>query len=326
MKAVVFDRIGLPTEVLYLADMPVPEIGPGEALVRMVAASINPGDFLFVQNLYPEPKKPRFPRQIAGNHGAGVIERAGPGVALPPGTLVAFSHEKTWAEYAAVPAEYLIPLPPDMPAEKAGQLMNPITAWDLVMECGVGAGQWLAVTAGYSTISTLVLQFARRRGIRTVAIVRRLRADLDLPGLGAEAVIDLSRPDLDLRAEVTAITGGTGLHGVVDNVGGPATGELIRSLGFGGRVVINGGMSEERFTLHNFDVLLNGVSIQPSVYRYFFGPPPPEDAALLREVIEAFARPEIRVPLGGVHPLADAERAIAESWARPGDGKRIFRM
>jgi len=324
MKAVVFDRIGLPAEVLYLADMPVPEIGPGEALVRMVAASINPGDFLFVQNLYPEPKRPHFPQQIAGNHGAGVIERSGPGVVLPPGTLVAFSHERTWAEYAAVPAEYLIPLPPDMPAEKAGQLMNPITAWDLVAESGVEAGQWLAVTAGYSTISTLVLQFARRRGIRTIAIVRRAHPELDLRELGAEAVIDLSRQDL--RAEVMAVTGGAGLHGVVDNVGGPATGTLIRSLAFGGRVVINGGMSEESFTLHNFDLLLNGVTLRPSVYRYFFGPPAPEDAAMLREMIEVFARPEIRVPLGGVHPLADAERAIAESWARPGDGKRIFRM
>lgn len=324
MKAVVFDRIGLPAEVLHLADVPVPKIGPGEALVRMVAASINPGDFLFVQNLYPEPKKPKFPRQIAGNHGAGVIERAGPGVALPPGTLVAFSHERSWAEYAAVPAEYLIPLPPDMPAEKAGQLMNPITAWDLVAESGVQAGQWLAVTAGYSTISTLVLQFARRRGIRTLAIVRRVHPELDLHELGAEAVIDLSREDL--RAEVVAVTGGAGLHGVVDNVGGPATGTLIRSLAFGGRVVINGGMSEDSFTLHNFDLLLNGVTLRPIVYRYFFGPPPPGDAAMLRELAEVFARPEIRVPLGGVHPLDDAERAIVESWARPGNGKRIFRM
>src|SRR5918999_4909541 len=72
MKAIVFDAIGSPRDVLYLHDVPMPRIGDGEVLVRMVSASVNPGDFLFIQNLYPEPKKPLLPRQIAGNHGAGI--------------------------------------------------------------------------------------------------------------------------------------------------------------------------------------------------------------------------------------------------------------
>jgi hypothetical protein len=65
MKAIVFNAIGSPLEVLQLSDVPVPEIGDDEVLVRMVVASVNPGDFLFIQNLYPEPKKPVFPQQIA---------------------------------------------------------------------------------------------------------------------------------------------------------------------------------------------------------------------------------------------------------------------
>jgi NADPH:quinone reductase len=66
MKAIVFDRIGPPLEVLQLRDVPVPEIRDNEVLVKMTAVSINPGDFLFIQNLYPDPKKPHFPQQIAG--------------------------------------------------------------------------------------------------------------------------------------------------------------------------------------------------------------------------------------------------------------------
>ena len=77
MKAVVFDEIGDPVRVLKLAERPVPAIGDGEVLVKMIAASINPGDFLFVQNLYPEPKKPVFPRQIGGIYGAGIVVQAG---------------------------------------------------------------------------------------------------------------------------------------------------------------------------------------------------------------------------------------------------------
>jgi NADPH:quinone reductase-like Zn-dependent oxidoreductase len=82
MKAVVFDEIGSPLDFLKLARVPIREIGDNEVLVKMVSASINPGDFLFIQNLYPEPKKPHFPEQIAGNAGAGVITKVGNKVSL----------------------------------------------------------------------------------------------------------------------------------------------------------------------------------------------------------------------------------------------------
>jgi NADPH:quinone reductase-like Zn-dependent oxidoreductase len=117
MKAIVFDRIGPPLEVLQLRDVRIPEIGDQEVLVKMTAASINPGDFLFIQNLYPDPKRPHFPQQIAGNHGAGIITRVGKEVSLQPGTFVGFSYYNTWAEYVALPVEWLIPLPSDYPIE-----------------------------------------------------------------------------------------------------------------------------------------------------------------------------------------------------------------
>src|SRR5688572_16295261 len=111
--------------------MPDPETGQGDALLRMLAAPVSPGDFLFIENLYPEPKKPKFPRQIGGNHGLGVVEESrGGGIA--PGTLVAFSHYDSWAEYASVPVERLMRLPDGYPLEKGSQFFNLITAWDLV--------------------------------------------------------------------------------------------------------------------------------------------------------------------------------------------------
>src|SRR5882724_11813036 len=118
MKTVVFDKIGSPLDVLRLDPVPIPEIADNEVLVKMISASINPGDFLFIQNLYPEPKKPRFPEQIAGNAGAGVIAKAGKKVLLKPGTLVAFYYYNAWAEYAAIPADWLIPMPASLPLRK----------------------------------------------------------------------------------------------------------------------------------------------------------------------------------------------------------------
>ncbi|MGX9142796.1 quinone oxidoreductase family protein [Mesorhizobium sp. 128a] len=326
MKAIVFDEIGSPRDVLYLDDVPTPRIGDGEVLVRIVSASVNPGDFLFIQNLYPEPKKPHFPRQIAGNHGAGIVEAVGTGVALQPGTLVAFSHYNTWAEYAAIPAEWLIPLPADYPAERAGQMVNPITAWDLLVDSRVQPGQWLAVTAGYSSISTMVMQFAQRRGINVIAVVRRQHQRLDLKELGATAILDLSDVNGDIREAVMDMTGGAGLNGIIDNVGGPVSGELIRTLALGGQMVINGGMSAERFELHNFDVLLSGAEIRANIYRYFFSPPVEADRPMLREIVDIFGQPGFHIPVGGIHPLTQFKLAVANSLDRADLGKQIFTM
>ena len=302
MKALVFDRIGLPGEVLELREVPAPEIGRGEVCVRMVSASINPGDSLFIQNLYPEPRKPVLPQQIAGNHGAGIVMGAGEGGIGPePGTLVAFSYYNTWAQYAAVPAEWLIPLPGGYPLEKAGQLLNPITAWDLLEDSQVQPGQWVAVTAANSSVATMVVQFAQRRGVNVIPLERQP------PG------------DSSLRTRIMDLTGGQGLHGVIDCVGGRLLQDLMECLVPGGQVIIYGGMSDERLTLHNFDVLLKVVTIKPYIYRFFGRPPRADDQDSLRHIIDIFGREDFRVPVGGAYPLEDFARAL-----QPGKGKNYF--
>jgi len=82
MKAIVFDRSDVPTEVLELREVERPRPGAGEVLVKMLNAPINPGDLLFIQSLYPDPKKPSLPGQVAGNSGTGVVVEKGPGTSL----------------------------------------------------------------------------------------------------------------------------------------------------------------------------------------------------------------------------------------------------
>lgn len=324
MRAVVFDAIGEPLDVLRFGEAPRPEIGPGEILVRMTSASINPGDFLYIQNLYPEPKKPVFPNQIAGGHGAGIVVDAGAEAGLEPGTKVGFSFESIWAEYAAIPAKWAIPLPDDFAPEKAAQLANLITAWDLVRDSQVGPGDWLVLTAGHSTVAVMTLQLAARRGVRVVSVVRRIQPHLDLKALGAEHVLELASLQGGIAERLAEITGGAGVHGVVDCVGGPLMGELIRSLNLFGQAVCYGGLSTEPFELHNFDILLNAVTLRPYSYRYFFDPPPAADAEELREIIAATAGPDFVVPVGGFHPLEEFGLAVEETVKRPELGKRFF--
>ncbi|MBS0030698.1 quinone oxidoreductase family protein [Chitinophaga sp. 22321] len=324
MQAITFNRIGAPEEVLQLSEVSIPAIKDNEVLIRTTAASINPGDFLFIQNLYPEPKKPVFPLQIAGNHGSGIIEKVGKDVSLQPGSHAAFSYYNTWAEYVAVPAEWLIPLPAEYPAELGSQFVNLITAWDLLKQSGVKPGQWLVLTAGNAAVSKLVAQLAKQQGIPVISIVRSVKQAQLLESLGATVVIDLSVERENVTQRIMEISGNKGVKGIIDNVGGPVTGELLRCVDFDSKLIINGGMSAEKYTLHNFDVLLKGLQIQSHVYRYFFTPPLPEDVATLKEIAAISANFASNV--SGIHALEDFKTAIEESIRFPEKGKQIFKM
>ncbi len=326
MKAIVFEKIGPPLEVLQLRDIPVPEIRDDEVLIKMTSASINPGDFMFIQDMYPEPKKPHFPQQIAGNHGAGVITKVGKNVLLKPGMHVGLSYYNTWAEYAAVPEEWLVPLPADYPLEKSGQLMNAITAWDLIVDSRVKPGQWLVLTAGNSTVATIALQMAKLKGIKIISIVRRALAELNLVALGASDVIELSSSPQNIVERVMAITQNKGVNGVVDSVGGPLLGELIRTLAIGGQTIVYGGLSPEPFRIHNFDLLLKVAEIRSNAYRYFFTPPQPDDKEVLSEIVDVFGQTDFKIPLGGLHPLEDFRTAVFETLNHPERGKRLYKM
>jgi NADPH:quinone reductase-like Zn-dependent oxidoreductase len=321
MKALVFERFGAPLDVLELRDVAIPDVGPDEALIRMVSASVAPGDLAYLQDLYP--KKPSFP-QIAGLHGAGVVCEVGREVSLQPGTFVAFYHLDTWAEYAVVPAAWLIPVPHSYPPERAAQFMNAVTAWDLLDAADVQPGQWLAVTAGNSSVATMALQFANRAGINVISVVRRAQPELDLRALGAAEVIELADGSEGSSARIAEITGGAGLNAVIDCVGGPLAGDLLRTMAYAGSMVIYGGYSPEPFQLHNFDVLLREATIKSYGYRYFFTPPPAEDAALLQQIAEISGAPGFHSPVGGRHALEDFAAALTASIEHPEQGKRIF--
>ncbi|MCH5583445.1 zinc-dependent alcohol dehydrogenase family protein [Shimazuella sp. AN120528] len=329
MKAIYFNEFGSSKDdfaALQLGEFSIPEIKDNEVLVKMVAASINPGDFLFIQNLYPEPKKPVFPRQIAGNYGAGIITKAGKEVSYRPGTLVTFGYFNTWSEYAAVPAEWVIPLPSDYPIEKAAQFFNLITAWDLLKQSKVQSGQWLALTAGNSNVATMVSQLAKHRGINVISIVRKTHEHLDLKELGASHVYDLSKADKNIKDFILEITQNKGLNGVIDAVGGPVTGDLIQSLSFGGQVVIYGNFSSEKFELHNYHILMNNIGIHAYLYRYFLTPPEQKDQQMLQAIIDVTKSIDFQVSIGRMHPLEDFKTAIYESLYRPEYGKRFFKF
>lgn len=326
MQAIVFDKLGLPTDVLELRDVKKPVPASGQVLVKMLNAPINQGDFLFIQNLYPEPKKPYLPGQVAGNYGTGVVIERGPDASLTEGTLAAIIYYNTWAEYAAIPEEWAIPLPSGFPPEKAAQMMPMITAWDIVEGSKAKSGEWVAVTAANSANALMIMQLAVRKGIRVIALVRKLPS-LNLYEFGAEAVIDLSRDGDIVPSRIQEITTGKGLSAVIDAVGGPLLADLVRSAAFGAKVIMYGGLSDQRFQLHNNDIYLNGLTIEPYIYRHFFTPPAPEEKATLEKIVSIAADPSFIAPVSGRYKLDEYKTAVMNSFSStPGSssGKGLF--
>ena len=309
--------------MLSLREVAEPEPAPGEAIVRVALAPVNPSDLLFLAGEFPGPMRP-MPGQVAGICGAGFVEtpaESGP----PAGTLVTFSALGSWAEFVAVPASRLIALPRDFALDLAAQFANLVTAWDLVERSGVGPGRWLALTAGYSTVSILSLQFAALKGINVLPIVRRKRSDIDLVGLGAKAL--LATEDGDLADAVQQATGGQGLDGIIDCVAGPAAGELVRQCNPLSRMQIYGCLDAGNMGLGGHDILYRFLEIIPYSYPFSFDPPvTPEDFAFIDRVIQETHKLRPFVPVGGIHSISDYRDAIAGRPIAGGYGKCFLRM
>jgi NADPH:quinone reductase-like Zn-dependent oxidoreductase len=139
MKALIFRKTGEPKSTLELAEMPVPPLGPGEVLVRVLLSPINASDLHMVRGRYGyQPELPASP----GIEGVGIVEAVGPGVQGPiPGTRVVFIDTwSTWREQIVCPADKLVPVPDgldDSPA--AASYINPLTAWALTRSTHGGA-------------------------------------------------------------------------------------------------------------------------------------------------------------------------------------------
>ena len=172
MKAVRFNEYG-GADVLKVVDVPVPEPGPGQVLVRVMATGINPGEAKIRDGLMHERWPAAFP-EGEGSDLAGIVERLGPDV-----TTVAAGDEvigwvdtrSSHAEYAVVEAEHLTPKPASLPWEIAGALpVVGFTAWAAVRAVALKPGDTLVVSGAAGGVGSLAVQLARREEATVVGL------------------------------------------------------------------------------------------------------------------------------------------------------------
>lgn len=217
MKAIRVHAYGGP-EALTLEELPIPQPGPGQALVKIEAAGVNYIDVYQRTGLYPAP----LPR-LMGVEGAGVVEALGADVTeVKVGDRVAYAHTGSpgaYAEYALVGSKHLVALPAGMDTRAAAAAMlQGMTAHYLTRSTyPLKHGDRCLVHAAAGGVGLLLCQMARQAGARvfgTVSTEAKARLALEA---GAEVAIRYT--DQDFQAEVKRLTNGEGVHVVYDSVG-----------------------------------------------------------------------------------------------------------
>jgi len=276
MKAVVFAKHGGP-EVLQYTEIPTPEPGGGQVLVRLKAAALNRLD-LWVREGWPGIKL-AYPH-IPGADGAGEITALGAGVSgrqvgervvinsnLGCGEcdecisgldnrcrsweLLGETRRGTYAEYVVVPASHAYPIPDGFPEEQAAAAALVFhTAWhSLITRGNLRPGESVLVVGAAGGVNSACIQIAKRAGA-TVYVVGSDPEKLSIAeSLGADFLIDRSR-EADWSKTVFRLTKKLGVDVVVDNVG--TTYPLsFRAARKGGRILTVGNTGGAKFEIDN---------------------------------------------------------------------------
>jgi NADPH2:quinone reductase len=215
MKAIRVHQHGGP-ETMKLEDVPVPEPGPKQALVRLAVAGVNFIDVYFRTGLY----KAEQPTSL-GNEGAGVVEKVGPDVTeVHVGDRVAYAMARgSYAEYAVVPAAVLVKLPDTVTFQQAAAAMlQGMTAHYLTRSTyPLKRGDTCLVHAAAGGAGLLIVQMAKALGARVIGTVSTEAKARLAHDNGADETIRYTEQDFE--EEVKRLTGGHGVDVVYDSVG-----------------------------------------------------------------------------------------------------------
>nr|WP_300052263.1 zinc-binding dehydrogenase [uncultured Nocardioides sp.] len=322
MRALVQPQFGDPAEVLSVQEVPKPEPGPGEALVRVLLSPIHNHDLWTVRGSYGF--KPEMPAR-AGTELVGVVESLGEGVeGLEAGQRVAIGGAfGAWAEYVVAPAKGLIPVPDEMPDEAAAQLVSmPFSAIALLDFLEVSEGDWIVQNAANGAVGRMVAQLAVARGVRVLGLVRRSAGvdELREQGIGDVVATD----DDGWRERVREVVGGGKIVAGVDSVGGSAAGDVVSLLAEDGVLVVFGAMASPTLEIGSGEVIFKQVVIKGFWGSKVFPAMDREKrAALMGELVAGITSGVVTLPVEEVYPLEEIS-AAARASSEPGRRGKIL--
>jgi NADPH2:quinone reductase len=313
MRAIQIREFGGP-EVLEVVDLPTPEPGDGEVLIRATRVGMNYADTHARTNDYLA--KYELPL-IPGGEVAGVREDTGERV-------VALTGMGGYAEYATAPESLTFPIPDGVDDGTALALvLQGLTAWHLYRTCAhVRAGESVVVHAAAGGVGTLAVQLGKPMGAGRVIAAASTPEKRELAlELGADAAIDADPEGMKERIEEA--NGGAKVDAVFEMVGGETFDQSLAALAPFGRLVTYGIASRRPNTVQSGALMRKSRAVVGFWLMHCIGRPAMIDEALA-ELFGRVQRGELRVVVGGTYPLSDAAKAQIDLAERRTTGKLVL--
>ena len=294
MKAVRFDHYG-PVEVLDVRDVPVPEPGPGEVLIRVKAAGINPGETKIREGALHELWPAKFPSG-QGSDFAGVVDKLGPDVttaAIGEDVIGWVDTRSSQAEYVVAEAAHLATKPVGLPWEVAGAIpVAGFTSWAMVRAVEIKPGDTVVVSGAAGGVGAIAVQLAKRNGATVIGLAGPSNHDW----LRRHGVIPVAYGAGVAERLREAAPAGQGIDAFLDTYGGDYVEVALNDLK----------VSPERIdTIVRYDAAAKyGVKVD--------GNAAGASAATLSELANLVATKELEIPLANTFPLRDVRTAYTQ--------------
>jgi len=320
MKAIRVEKQGSP-EVLNLLDLPPIEApGPGQAVVRIVAAGVN---FVDIGQ-----RRGTYPRQVPftpGLEGAGVVESVGEGVRnVKPSDRVAFTGlPDAYAEAMLADAARLIPLPDEFTFEEGAAFpLQGMTAHYLIHEFRqLVSGSFVLIHAAAGGMGGLLVQWAKHLGANVIGTVSNEVKAVAARTSGADYVIDYT--EQDFVAEVKRITKGRGADLIIDGVGKTTFKGDLEAAAVRGHIVIFGAASGPADPVSPNALMPNALTVSGGSLQNYLRTPE-ELMRRANDVIAGIRAGWLKLNIGQVLPLAQARQAHELLETRKTIGKLVL--
>ena len=310
-------------EALTWKEIPTPQPGPDQVLIRIEAASLNFPDLLIVQNKYQ--MKPALPF-VPGSEYAGVIEALGAGVkGLQLGQRVAcLTGTGGFGSHTLAPAKLCIPLPDTFPAvDAAAFIMIYATSHHALIDRGqLKAGETVLVLGAAGGVGSAAIQIAKAVGARVIAAASTAEKCALCSKIGADATIDYSQQDL--REQIKVLTQGQGPNVIYDPVGGDYAEPAFRSIGWRGRYLVVGFAAGPIPALPLNLSLLKGASLVGVFWGDFARREPEANARMLAELAQWYQKGTIKPVIDSTMPMSELKKAYARMGSRAVKGKLVL--
>jgi NADPH2:quinone reductase len=320
MKAIQVKQVGGP-EAMQVVELPIPEPKPNEAVVKLAASGVNFIDVYFREGRYKSPLP-----FVLGQEGAGVVTAVGAEVkSVKVGDHVAWSGLLgSYAEYAAVPADRLVPIPQGVSDhEAAAAMLQGMTAHYLSHDTyPLKRGETALIHAAAGGVGLLLTQMAHNIGARVIATVSTEEKAKLARGAGADEVILYTQTDFE--AETKQLTGGKGVDVVYDSVGKTTFDKGLNILRPRGMMVLFGGSSGAVAPFDPTTLAQKGslYLTRPTLFAYMATRE--ELVARSSAVFGMIAAGKLKLRIEHTYPLAEVQRAHRDLEGRKTTGKLLL--